>query len=227
MVIGISGKMGSGKDTTARMIQYILGKHDEEGHFPEFKEFMDKNERTLSSPAMWGGGFTIEKFAYKLKLIASILTGYPVEMFEDQEFKKTKLGPEWDYMTVREFLQKLGTDGLRSGLHQQVWVNALFAGYVFSIIRYEVPTRAAGFRDEHVYPKWIITDVRFPNEAIAVKNRRGIMIRINRPGLEESNHPSETALDSYSDFDHIIENNGSMEDLEQKVREILIKEGLL
>ena len=31
-----------------------------------------------------------------------------------------------------------------------------------------------------MYPNWIITDVRFPNEADAIKGRGGIIIRVNR-----------------------------------------------
>ena len=65
MIIGISGYSGSGKDLVGTIIQEI-------------------------SLNKWH----IKKWAGKLKTIASILTGIPVENFEDQEFKKTLLGPE-------------------------------------------------------------------------------------------------------------------------------------
>jgi DNA-binding XRE family transcriptional regulator len=96
-------------------------------------------------------------------------------------------------------------------------------------------------------PQWIITDTRFPNEVEAVKQRGGINIRINRKqnnyylpleyyeGLHENNmlngnietirkyfHPSETALDNYQDWDYVIDNSGSLEDLIEEVRKILI-----
>ncbi len=59
MIIGISGYSGSGKDLVGTIIQEI-------------------------SLNKWH----IKKWAGKLKTIASILTGIPVEKFEDQEFKK-------------------------------------------------------------------------------------------------------------------------------------------
>jgi hypothetical protein len=42
----------------------------------------------------------------------------------------------------------------------------------------------------------------------------------------ESLHPSETALDD-AYFDHVISNDGTIEDLVEKVREILIKETII
>ena len=91
------------------------------------------------------------------------------------------------------------------------------------------------------YPNWIITDMRFPNELEAVKKRGGITIRVNRPCdicggsgyhkmscpvSKSGEHYSEIALDSAA-FDYIIENSGSIEELIEKVKEILIKERLL
>lgn len=170
----------------------------------------------------------IKKFSGKLKQIASIITGIPVEKFEDQEFKKTNLGPEWftwypnldrpEPMTVREFLQKLGTDAIRDGLHKDAWVNALFSTYypggrtvrLTEYIKQDIPPS-----------KWIITDTRFPNELSAIKVYGGKTVKIMRPGVEPVNaHPSETALDGY-EFDHIIYNNGTLEDLREAVKEIL------
>lgn len=73
---------------------------------------------------------------------------------------------------------------------------------------------------------FIITDTRFPNELKAVKDREGITIRVNRPDLAENSHPSETSLDSAT-FDYIIDNNGTIEELIDKVKEILIKEKII
>ena len=88
------------------------------------------------------------------------------------------------------------------------------------------------------YPNWIITDLRFPNEAKAVEKRGGITIRVNRPytttggnGIpatfsQTQFHPSETALDNHK-FDYVIDNDDSLSDLVDKVREILIKEKVI
>lgn len=91
------------------------------------------------------------------------------------------------------------------------------------------------------YPNWIITDLRFPNEMDAIKKKGGITIRVNRPCnicggsgyhkmscpvSKSGEHLSETSLDK-AEFDYVIENSGSIEELIEKVKEILIKEKLL
>lgn len=225
MIIGINGKIGSGKDTVGKIIQWLT-KPEPDGQYIGFQTYDDYTLEKLSP-------FKIKKFAGKLKQTASLLTGIDVEKFEDQEFKKTNLGPEWDTeleyvipMTVREFLQNLGTEAMREGLHTNVWVNALFADYKYEIHRSEVPTRAAGFIDQHVYPNWIITDMRFPNEMEAVELREGVTIKVVRPGTSVGTHPSETALDD-AYFDHVISNDGTIEDLVEKVRQILTIERII
>jgi hypothetical protein len=222
MIIGINGKIGSGKDTIGEIIQGLC--------------LTNKNQT-----------FEIKKFAGKLKEIASLLTGIPVEKFEDQEFKKALLGEEWgtvrhnplnniepfekfqfnELMSVREFLQKLGTEAMREGLHTNVWVNALFADYIRNddkLIR--ITEENLEEWQEGNYPNWIITDMRFPNEMEAVELREGVTIRVVRPGTFVGTHPSETALDD-AKFDYEIINDGTMEDLIKKVREILVKESVI
>ena len=222
MIIGINGKIGSGKDTIGDIIQKICITND-------------------------GPEFEVKKFAGKLKQIASLLTGIDVEKFEDQEFKKSLLGNEWGtvkenplnsipvfedvqfnhLMSVRELLQKIGTEAMRDGLHENVWVNALFADYK------EEPTnvlKSEGYHLEDAYPNWIITDMRFPNEMEAVVEKGGITIRVVRNQIRTGNlileHPSETALDGHTMHYEII-NDGTIEDLIEKVKEILIKENII
>ena len=80
-----------------------------------------------------------------------------------------------------------------------------------------------------IFENSIITDVRFLNEANAIKERGGILIKIERDNGTESTHISETALDSYDidTFDYTINNNGTLEDLAKKVNAILKIEGLI
>jgi len=196
MIIGINGKIGSGKDTTAEIINKLLITNGKEP-------------------------FENKKFAGKLKTIASILTEIPVENFEDQEFKKLDMNPEWE-MTYREFLQRLGTEAMRNGLHANVWVNALFVDYKCPECN-SIPNQVCfGHRN----PNWIITDMRFPNEMKAVVEKGGLTIRVTRPGTATGTHPSETALDN-AEFDYKIINDGTLEDLVEKVREVLTKENIL
>ena len=73
------------------------------------------------------------------------------------------------------------------------------------------------------YPNWIITDVRFPDEVKAIEDRGGIVIRLERANDQtglSSQHESETAFDTHA-FGTIIQNDGSIEDLIEKVRDIL------
>jgi hypothetical protein len=166
-------------------------------------------------------------------------------------------------MTVRTLLQKLGTEAMRDGLHENVWVNALFADYrpqpnkaVAEFLAAEGLPQSMNAGKEN-YPNWIITDMRFPNEMKAVKERKGITIRVvrehdikvQRSGdpddfhiekFDNTNpkhvalklgqllnlHPSETALDD-AEFDYEIINDGTIEDLIEKVKEILIKENII
>ena len=180
MIIGINGYAGSGKDTVGEIIRMQQPKENWE----------------------------IKKFAGKLKEVASIILGIPKTMFEDQEFKKKNLPQMWsDHglpMTVRDFLQRLGTDALRQGLHPNTWVNALMMEYKEVCFAGKDSEGA----DLFSYPNWVITDCRFPNEAIAIKNAGGIIIKVNRPGVTAVNaHPSEVAVDHWH-FDYVIENDG-------------------
>jgi hypothetical protein len=222
-LIGISGKIGSGKDTVGRIIKLITHPHNySDGLVSHFL----KNTPASIDLSHWA----IKKFAGKLKEVASTLTGIPIYKFEDQEFKKETLPVFWDYpvelapeqihmatMTVREFLQKLGTEAMRNGLHPDTWVNALMSEFI--------PYSAIGSQYEEVASKWIITDTRFPNEARAIKQRGGVVIRINR-SIDNGSHPSETALDNYS-FDYIIDNNGTIEDLIASVRYVCVALNLI
>ena len=181
-LIGISGKAGSGKNTVASLLQEI------------------------------DHSFEQKAFAAKLKEVASILTGIPVHMFEDQEFKKETMPEEWWHTdghtvnkpTYRRFLQEVATEAMRDQVHPDVWVNALFADW------------KGPKMDEYHPSKWIITDVRFPNEYKAIKDRGGIILRVERPGVETMGHVSERALDEHK-FDYVIYNDGSIPDLFKQV----------
>lgn len=261
MIIALNGYSGSGKDLVGKMLQYFSSECSKKDsmYYRPFDRFVEAGGGSdlRNFDHHYYSEWEIKKFAGKLKEIASMLTGIPVHKFEDQEFKKTNLGPEWNHlvwndpdpiegndyritsriqyeddtslitygygseaevfdheivsvpMTVREFLQKLGTDGLRDGLHTNVWVNALFADYT--------PVHTDHVEGGFEYPYWIITDCRFKNEAQAVKARGGVVIRINRPGVEAVNaHPSETGLDNWS-FDFTIHNDGDISNLLERV----------
>ncbi|MCK9429289.1 MAG: hypothetical protein M0R17_04745 [Candidatus Omnitrophica bacterium] len=263
-LISISGRAGSGKDTVGKIIQYFtwLSKRDIQkkdlNEFQSCEYWLEKN--TVQgwgdiSGIGWGcSEYQIKKFAYAVKQICSILTGIPVKDFEKEEVKSSYLGVEWQIKdknkvsvdtgkiggycyTVRELLQKVSTDAMRDVIHPDVWVNALMKDYKLADDLLE-SLEGIPYNYDHeksLLPNWIITDVRFPNEAKAIKDRQGIVIRINRnpknkwidkaewdfhtKGIEP--HVSETALDDYT-FDYVIENDSDIPSLIEKVREMLI-----
>lgn len=237
-IIAINGKIGAGKDTVGSIIQYLTYGAD--------KANISYND--WNGQPVWGtknnpfhkSTWEIKKYAGKLKQIASLLTGVPAEKFEDQEFKQRHMGLQWK-MTYREFLQKIGTEAMRDGLHTNVWVNALFADYKVKWVPTGDSVAEEDVSLEKEYPNWILTDMRFPNELEAVEEREGITIRVVRGCSEcggigyhklscskqyEKQHPSETALDD-AKFDYEIINDGSIEDLIEKVKQILIREKII
>jgi hypothetical protein len=302
MIIGLSGKTQVGKDTVAKIIQYLFWeKKHNLNNLNEFQtcEYWIKTGfiqgwGDINHLGWAGSDWEIRKFAYAVKQICSILTGIPIEDFEKEEVKNSYLDLHWqrfqvvdthnriqtvkcvtyqeacDYkesqirylpyldlkvqpyaITVRELLQKVGTDVMRDVIHPDVWVNALMR-------QYEKPAARAiretgGYCNDPnpvKFPNWIISDVRFPNEAKAIKDRQGIVIRVHRENplikiagdgdkkaeeyvrnkfkaIESKlEHTSETALDNYK-FDYVIENDSNIPSLIEKVKEMLIRFKLL
>lgn len=216
MIIGLNGYGGSGKDAIGVIIQYLncnnVGKVSLEEAISNYKD----HEWWLEDQSGW----SINKWAGKLKQMATLLTGLPMSTWESQEMKAKYLPEEWNLhgmpMTIRELLQKIGTDAIREGLHPDAWVNAVMSDYRKASID------IAGDVFE-LEPNWILTDTRFPNEFKAVKDSGGIMVRVDRPDVKPANdHPSEVALDNHK-FDYHIYNGGSILDLADSVRELLEK----
>lgn len=209
MIIGIAGKKQVGKDTCF--------------------SFLNEN-----------GKFENIKFADTLKDILCMLTGCSREDLESDEFKSKKLPKCWDCWrvseysehdslvnlfssheeamkhmedvynpctvglvsyTYREALQHIGTNLLRVQFNPDVWINSTLA----KIKKAE---------------DCIITDVRFPNEVNAIRKLGGKVILVKRDTGLNDVHVSENALDGIIDFDYIIENNGSLEELKLKLDKI-------
>lgn len=220
MIIGLSGKVGVGKNLVANIIQYWLWKSKVESALNTSIHYTLKDFINNSSIGESLSGWKQISFADKIKDITCIIIGCTREQLEDREFKEKELGEEWSYnewynestysvikLTPRKIMQIIGTDFGRQMIHSNIWINSTFNNYKNS-------------------DNWIITDVRFPNEAKAIKDREGFLIRINRDSFKNFKHLSEIALDNYQ-FDYIIDNNSTIEDLTVKVKEILLKEKLL
>ena len=154
MIISVSGKINSGKDTVGEIVQIISAS-------PHFTD--EAIVRFLGRPQLhplWEN----KKFADKLKDMACMLLGCSREQLEDREFKEKELGEEWWYWkifgyngtnpngnfilipydnsepdkydkvaliksTPRLLLQLLGTECGRQIIHPNIWVNALMSEY--------------------------------------------------------------------------------------------------
>jgi hypothetical protein len=185
MVIGVSGKIGSGKDAFAELFQ-------------------------THALEEYGQYFQNKKFAYNLKKIVSILTGVSMEDVLSREGKKKYL-EDWG-LTIGEIQQLLGTEAVRNNIHNDAWVLSLFGTY------------------EEGKDNWIVTDVRFKNEAEIVKKKGGVLIRLNGDPLNSKTgddrnmtHQSEIDLDDYEGFDYVYENVPPIENLQKFVEKIAKK----
>lgn len=147
-----------------------------------------------------GWDYENKSFATNVKKVCSIITGLPIRHFTNHFFDKFRC----ENKSLREIMQFVGTDLFRMQYNKNVWINSLFSD----------------FTDKS---KWIITDVRFINEAEKIKQLGGILIRINRPTINNDNHQSETELDNYDNWDYVIENNETFNDFEDKIIEIMNK----
>lgn len=216
-------------DKLKDMVCMLIGCTREQLEDRDFKERELSEEWWVYCTGFYGGiptnmtpylGFTPEKHIFKYSLVK---------------------------LTPRRILQLLGTEAGRDIIHPNIWVNSLMSEYkrtsYWEDRYYGEPSKKKLAGREEVFgelPNWVVTDVRFPNELSVVKIKGGITIRVNRPckscgglgyhkmdcGKSFDLHPSETALDE-SEFDHVIVNDGSIEDLVEKVKIILIKEKIL
>jgi hypothetical protein len=202
MIIGICGFIGSGKDTAA---DYLVGFH----------------------------GFRRDSFAGTLKDAVSAVFGWDRELIEGRtpearawreqvdEWWAERLG--MPHLTPRWILQWWGTEVCRSHFHDDIWIAAL-------------QSRLAR-RSDHT----VISDVRFPNEIKAIKEQGGRIVWIQRGELpwwydiavkaNAGNQDAQQVLQSHNihasetswvgtDFDAIVDNNGSIEQLYAQIKDL-------
>ena len=114
-------------------------------------------------------------------------------------FKKTK---------DRKFLQFIGTDWARN-IDENVWINIVLNKDIKGI--------------------GLLSDIRFPNEFKALKNNGWICVKVtrdnivnNRAGTGDKMHTSELSINEIKDedWDVIIDNNDSLEELYKKLDHI-------
>lgn len=174
ILIGLTGKSGSGKSTAA---DYL-----------------------------WStSGFLEMAFADRLKEAASVLFGWDRLALDDQEYK-AGVCPVWG-ITRREALQKFGTEAVRGVFGDDFWIKSW--RQVYDQIQ--------------VFDSVVVSDVRFPNEADAIRDMGGVIVHIVRPGLETvgvPDHVSESGVEVMPD-DYVIMNDGSVEQLYEQLNGLL------
>ncbi len=155
-----------------------------------------------------GAGY--QKAAFADKLRESLLALNPIVSFDTISFQPiryreilTMVGYERAktlYPEIRYLLQRLSTQVGRDLINKNIWVDLLMSDM-----------------DVSDNSDFVISDCRFPNEAEAIKAAGGQVWRVVRPGIEAANqHISEHALQGY-EFDHVVFNDGTIEDLSSKV----------
>lgn len=168
LIIGVSGKKGSGKTTICNLIKE---------RYPDFQVY---NWADPLKPA-----------------VKSLFNWEHLDLVDGPD--KETVDERWG-VSPRTVLQHLGTDYLRAVYCDDFFVRNL-------------KHRLAVSRPDRI----LIGDVRFPNEIDFIKSE-GVVWRTERPGQVYSDqHPSEIALDNYTEWDHLFINDGSLEDLRAKV----------
>lgn len=183
MIIGIAGKIGSGKDLVARMINFIYKYSDKYQDFYYKKGVLYEN---------------ICHFADKLKEICSILINEDYEKFSDREFKNSSIPLLLGSPSIRKLLQDVGTC-MKEKIDPDLWIKLLFEKtknwklIIIPDVRFQNEVDAIHERGGIVIQ--IIRDDKF-----------------NTP-QDIKQHISETELDTITNFDYTIINNKSVEDL--------------
>lgn len=116
-----------------------------------------------------------------------------------------------------KFLTWVGTDWGRS-INKDLWVNNC-------IDRINAAQKRGCYMSgEPFVNNFFVTDLRFPNEAQALKDNGFMLVRIdrnNRPSENRASHESENAMNDFKDWDYVIDNNGHLEDLYEQLQKLI------
>lgn len=157
-----------------------------------------------SASFLVAAGFGEVAFADPVYAAVAAITGLSVERLRDRRVKEVPIPGIG--RSPRELLQLLGTEFGRNMICDSIWID---------IAMQKVEQYAAA--GVHA----VVTDVRFDNEAEAIRNRGGEVWLISRDApscLSEwtSGHSSERGL-GQENIDRRIVNNGTLHDLRAAV----------
>ncbi|MCW8892795.1 MAG: hypothetical protein OQL18_05700, partial [Deltaproteobacteria bacterium] len=210
MIIGFAGKAASGKTTVARHILELLGENIVILPMAvvlreEVENFIRQVGANDKVPLVYGDqNDKVRVFHIDAERALQLCPVWPdfVTMNQDIQDQSGQSA-----VTVRRILQWWGTE-YRRAQDPDYWTKA-----------WEAKLREYDLSTTHV----LVDDVRFINELDIIKKNGGSFIRIIRPGFNGANdHSSENSLDHYDHWDLVIENDGSLEQLKQKVAEQIL-----
>lgn len=152
--------------------------------------------------------FERSAFANPIKDAAEVLFGLAPEHFVDRGLKEAVV--PWLGKSPRQIAQLLGTEFGRHHFGDDIWIKV--AKQRFGAWREEVLEQtffpACGF---------VITDVRFENEAAWIRSEGGVIWHIRRPGVAPvAAHSSENGI-VVDQGDVVIENDGTLDELYDKI----------
>jgi hypothetical protein len=207
VIIGFSGKIGTGKTTLARKLRLFKYAPDS-CVVMSFGDIIKKDlQDYYDIPTIWlyDHRFKNEKIVnpanFKQRLYDKIceLTGRSKKYIippHQRKYLITKYNPDIPYlprynMTVREVMQWWGNDYKRKQ----------YPDYVVN--KFEVQLKENIEQDKNI----IIDDIRYENEANLVKKYNGKIVRIHEyPGydIKFNSHEAESSMDKYNKFDYHI-----------------------
>jgi hypothetical protein len=164
--------------------------------------YAQSGKDTIASILVKKYGYTRIAFADKIReLLYETNPGLSIglkgvwlkDLVDEHGWDSAKQSPQ-----VRRLLQDLGV-GARKIFGEGFWVHEAIKTML---------------NDSRPDLNYVVTDVRFLNEADMIKANSGQIWRIKRLGVDAVNtHVSETEMDGYP-VDQIFVNNGTLEDLE-------------
>ena len=201
MIFGIVGKARSGKDTFADFLSKALYErtHKTFIQMAYAKTLKDRIQADfdLSWEQLWGDEKEIPDKRY----------GKPKAEFEKHMLNSKREEPINWFWTPREIMQAYGQ--FFRTIDYDFWVKELFR-----------------VMEDKEFENVIITDIRHPNEADPVKERKGYIINIQSEReitntVHNQQHISETAMDGYKKVDFIVANNGTLQDLRKAAGDVV------
>ena len=144
-----------------------------------------------------------DSFAAPLRQLVASLLGLSLHELDSRKEDAIDWLAE---LTPRHLMQTAGTEWGRDRVHPELWVRSLFA---------RLPEGG------------LVPDVRFANEARAIRRRGGVVIRVNRPGHRSSDpHASEQPL-PHELVDIEVDNDSTAADLVRRSLDQLRSRGVI